>query len=513
MASARQLQRVVATILAAAGAGTAAAQTYKFVQIDSTATNAQPYAVNASSQTVGWAVTDEGNTHAHYWFNGEVTDLDNVVHFDLVHPYFGLGHHQAFDISNGGQVVGTARLRVVCDPVDIDVQTSFILMPAVLSDFGTPFPGDALVNLRTFGDLCLAHDSTAVAISNTNHVVGWADLDSPAGAVHAYLVTPSNGDWYIDVAPVDGVNDLMIDLGTLDSESSVSAATNVNDAGVVVGYSYTRTGTLNNNAAYHAFRVVPAGGLWFVDGNADGINDLMEDIGTLGGLNSWARGINNAGVIVGEAETAAAYTRAFSWSGGVMTDLGTLGGRNSSASAINEDGVIVGWSEDARGVRKAVAWINGQIRDLNTAILPTDSPGMTMSEARDVNENGVIVGWGDAGGENGAKASFQLRLASAAEIAEANAVVAGTTAGSGSGSAGSGGGSATGDDGDVLIPVDPESAIGNGSGGAGTGAAADGGTPSPTTSLCGAGFAGLIPFTALGIAALARRPQRRRHGR
>ncbi len=489
---------------AAAGAG--AQETYKFINVVSDAGRTQAYAINASGQTVGWAQLDEEVAHAHYWFNGATTDLDDVVHFLLKHPYFGVDYHQAFDISNGGQVVGTARLEVACTPDDIIVTNAFILMPAVLSDFASPFPGDALVNLRTFENLCEAHDSAAIAISNANHVVGWADFDSPGGTTHAFLVTPQNGLWYVD-GDSNGVNDLIVDLGTLDGESAVSSATAVNDDGVVVGYSYTRTNTLNDQAAYHAFRVVPAGGVWSQDLDFDGTNDLMEDLGTLGGLNSWARAINNAGVVVGEAETAESYVHAFRWEGGVMTDLGTLGGNYSSAASINEDGVIVGWSENARGERRAVAWIDGQIYDLNARLLATDSPGMRLTEARDINENGVIVGWGD-GDEPQA---YMLRIATDAEIAEAEAIVNGDdsddddpvdSGGSDTDSDdGAGGGTtlvpadqlgeptdATTDDGDAVAGEDIEASTG-------------------ATGLCGAGAAGFLP---LAIAGLALFPRRRR---
>jgi len=190
------------TAAAVALTATAAAQTagpsqsYKFIELTNLgANNGQVYSINASGQAVGYSNVED-TSHAIRWFNDQTTDLHGLVHFNLTHPYFGEAWHQAYGISDGGQIVGTARLVVDCTPDDITVQNAFIASPSLVSDLATPYPGDAIVNLRTFGGLCSNHDSAAVSISNANHVVGWADgrLDSagdPAGSTPRATCTRS----------------------------------------------------------------------------------------------------------------------------------------------------------------------------------------------------------------------------------------------------------------------------------------------------------------------------------
>lgn len=77
----------------------------------------------------------------------------------------------------------------------------------------------------------------------------------------------------------------------------------------------------------------------------------VTDLGTLGGTNSEAFGINNKGQIVGSADTGE-YSetwgrtyRGFLYEDGKMTELGVLGrDKWSRATGINEQGVIVGES-------------------------------------------------------------------------------------------------------------------------------------------------------------------------
>jgi probable HAF family extracellular repeat protein len=212
----------------------------------------------------------------------------------------------------------------------------------------------------------------------------------------------------------------MVDLGTLSAIADpVSSATSVNDAGQVVGYSYTNTA--GGSAGYHAFVVNPQTvgqtQIWYADADGDNVNDYMQDLGTLGGLNSWARRINNNGEAVGESDydpaTSEHYVHAFRWQANTMYDLGTLHSDRlvgfSSAAGINGNGAVVGWAENDDGERRAFVWEAGVMQDLNEQIYPLDengkkvTPGITLSEARDINEDGLIVGWGIVKGSGGAK--------------------------------------------------------------------------------------------------------------
>ena len=67
-------------------------------------------------------------------------------------------------------------------------------------------------------------------------------------------------------------------------------------------------------------------------------------IGTLGGNNSYANGINDAGQVVGYSATAGGVQHAFITgpNGMGMRDLGTLGGTDSFAYGINDAGQVVG---------------------------------------------------------------------------------------------------------------------------------------------------------------------------
>lgn len=146
-----------------------------------------------------------------------------------------------------------------------------------------------------------------------------------------------------------------------------SKAFGVNSFGQVVGYSYT-----DGNSATHAFLYS---------------NGTMQDLGTLGSrINSMAFGINDSGQIVGFSYYYDSHNaHAFLYSNGSMQDLGTLGGDFSHARKINNSGQIVGQSRDGSSENHAFVYSNGAMQDLGDF-------GGNQSHAWDINDSGQVVG-------------------------------------------------------------------------------------------------------------------------
>jgi probable HAF family extracellular repeat protein len=115
------------------------------------------------------------------------------------------------------------------------------------------------------------------------------------------------------------------------------------------------------------------------------------DLGTLGGSQSYAEGLNASGQVVGYSLLPGdAVRHAFVYSNGVMTDLGTLGGTNSSAWGINASGQIVGYSDTAgNGTQHGFSYAGGVLTDLGTL--------GGYSSAFGINDYGQIAGDSGAG--------------------------------------------------------------------------------------------------------------------
>jgi probable HAF family extracellular repeat protein len=119
-----------------------------------------------------------------------------------------------------------------------------------------------------------------------------------------------------------------------------------------------------------------------------------KDLGTLGGDDSAAFGINPSGEVVGQANSSAgAPDQAFLWTqSGGMIDLGNLGGANSVGNAINVSGQVAGQSDLANGFTHGFLWSqSGGLKDLGTLA------GGQQSGGNAINSAGEIAGWANVG--------------------------------------------------------------------------------------------------------------------
>ncbi len=182
-----------------------------------------------------------------------------------------------------------------------------------------------------------------------------------------FLITPALGT----TVRAQDYRYAVIELPTLGGDYSYGWT--LDDAGNVVGSSF-----VSGNRDFHA-------ALW-----RQGRPPL--DLGTLGGEDSSARGINENGWIVGRAKTSNQTDfdfSAFLWRNGQMINLGYLGtGDFAEAYGINHLNQVVGRSaiDHVGSTKRAFLWQDGEMVEL------ARTPDNPSTEAIAINNAGLIVG-------------------------------------------------------------------------------------------------------------------------
>jgi probable HAF family extracellular repeat protein len=391
-----------------------------------------------NSYSVTLTVTDN------HGLTGTKTVLVTVIAYD--NSYSGCRRTdlssigEAWDVNAQGQVVGA---------LGPDFDSAFLVNPVDTNGDGTPdswfvnngVGGNSL--LQTLGLMTPVGWSEADAINSFGQIAGGGLYQVSPGVYQdiAYLLTPEDIDadgsleWFKDGG--SGVNLLMepvlgptgstttwcwsmnengnpmivgecrtasgpfnacvwsdatgwVTLGTLGGAQSL--ATSINDNGVVIGWAQTQSGQ------QHAFVIEPesigASYVWWKDVGGDGINDLMIDLGAIGGTVCVAQSINNVPTVVGYGLDNTGHCHALKWekASGIwqLTNLTALvpswvGG---AAYAINDNGDIGGMRNTVLGNQGERYGLPVVYDDLGLHDLETTGSGIVWG----VSATGIVVG-------------------------------------------------------------------------------------------------------------------------
>jgi probable HAF family extracellular repeat protein len=218
-----------------------------------------------------------------------------------------------------------------------------------------------------------AIESRAVAINQRGQVV--FDMRIDEGVIHPFLWDRGQ----------------ITDLGSLGGPGHQSHALDLNDAGVVLGWSDTLDG-VRRFVSQDGALVASPGETWAINDRGHTVGDALYadgqqiEIPDLGDQPAMGLALNHRDHVTGFAPTPPFHQHAFFWADGQFVDLGTAGGPIAAGLDINEHDQVVGRMFTPQIFNRPFLYQGGQVIDLGSAT------GTPSGVATAINNRGDIVG-------------------------------------------------------------------------------------------------------------------------
>ncbi len=289
------------------------------------------YAINNAGQIAGQGFAPPGPDgaspdQAFLWQDGVVTFLGS-----LANPTDRWQSSWAEGINNKGQIVGWSILpqSIVNSTCDYD---AFLWQDGVMTDLGT------------LGGAC----SEAYAINDNGWIVGLSDTADGEEHAALWIPVPEPGSMAALGLGILGLAVFNRPGGRLVAHGRGSAVNKILLVAVLICICAARVRA---------------------------VSYVIQDLGPLGGADSYAYGVNQLGQVVGVSDAADGTQHAFLWQNGVMTHLGA-----GYACGINDSGQVALSAMTSDGYYHASIWQNGAVTDLG------------IGAAQAINNEGQVVG-------------------------------------------------------------------------------------------------------------------------
>lgn len=181
------------------------------------------------------------------------------------------------------------------------------------------------------------------------------------------------------------------EIGSLGGSGAQSFAVDINDAGVVLGWSDTPNG-VTRFLFQDGLLEATAGEVWAINDRGHTVGEALyadgerTEVPALGNGPSEAHALNENDHATGFGQALPFGWHPFLWTGSDFTDLGTLGGPAGQGWDINEHDQIVGWMHDDSIRDRPFLYDQGQVIDLGSVT------GSASGVAKSINNRGDIVG-------------------------------------------------------------------------------------------------------------------------